>query len=130
MRIGLVQEFNHISDEIKKLEERAEALRQFHTVKLIFDEYHSLSGRKKEKYKKANSISLDEYHTLSQKILELYPDGRVPSVEKHEKRIAELTDGQIQKNAEYKAAKQKADELSQAARKIDDYLRQEQSRDQ
>ena len=42
----------------------------------------------------------------------------------------ELTAKREQKNAEYNSAKLKAEELSQAAREIEQYLRQEQSRDQ
>ena len=86
-RVALVQELNDISDEIKELEERAETLRKFWAFKPYYDEYKSLSGRKQEKYKKA------------------------------------------QKNARYKAIKLKADELSQAANEIEQYLRQEQSRE-
>ena len=130
VRVKLVQELNGISAEIRGLEERAETLRKLRAVKPIFDEYKALSGRKKEKYKKAHSESLDEYHALSQKILEWYPDGRTPTVEKFERQIDELTAKRIAKNAEYKVADQKARELSETAREIDDYLRQEQDRNQ
>ena len=90
----------------------------------------SLSGRKKEKYKKEHSESLGEHHSLAHKILEWYPDVTTPSVEKFEKMIADLTAQRVQKNTEYKAIDQKARELSEAAREIEQYLRQEQSRDQ
>ena len=88
----------------------------------------SLSGRKKEKYKKEHSESLAEHHMLTQKILEWYPNGTIPSVEKFEKMIADLTAQRVQKNSEYKAADQEARELSEAAREIEQYLHQEQSR--
>ena len=54
----------------------------------------------------------------------------MPSAEKLNKRIADLNQQKAQKNARYKAIKLKADELSQAANEIEQYLRQEQSRDQ
>lgn len=129
-RFALVQELNRLSTEIKELEERAETLRKYREVKPIHQEYMSLSGRKKEKFKKENSESLAEHHTLTQKILEWYPDRTAPSVEKFEKMIADLTAQRVQKNTEYKAIDQKARELSEAAREIEQYLRQEQSRDQ
>ncbi|WP_084659548.1 relaxase/mobilization nuclease domain-containing protein [Ruminococcus sp. YE78] len=129
-RVALVQDLNHISGEIKSLEERAETLRKYREVKPIHQEYMALNGRKKEKYKKEHSESLAEHHMLTQKILEWYPDGTTPSVEKFEKMIADLTAQRVQKNAEYKAADQKARELSEAAREIEQYLRQERSRDQ
>ena len=129
-RFALVQELNRLSTEIKELEERAETLRKYREVKPIRQEYMSLSGRKKEKFKKENSESLAEHHMLTQKILEWYPDRTAPSVEKFEKMIADLTAQRVQKNTEYKAIDQKARELSEAAREIEQYLRQEQSRDQ
>lgn len=129
-RFALVQELNRISSEIKSLKERAETLRKYREVKPIHQEYMSLSGRKKEKYKKENCESLAEHNTLTQKILEWYPDGTTPSVEKFEKMIADLTAQRVQKNSEYKTADQKARELSEAAREIEQYLRQEQNRDQ
>lgn len=54
----------------------------------------------------------------------------MPTAEKLNKRIANLNQQKAQKNARYKAIKLKADELSQAANEIEQYLRQEQSRDQ
>ena len=57
------------------------------------------------------------------------PSGHVPTAEKLNKHIAELKKQSAQKNARYKAVKLKADELSQAANEIEQYLRQEQSRD-
>ena len=56
-RVALVQELNHISGEIKSLEERAETLRKYREVKPIHQEYMALNGRKKEKYKKEHSES-------------------------------------------------------------------------
>lgn len=129
-RVALVQELNHISGEIKSLEERAETLRKYREVKPIHQEYMALNGRKKEKYKKEHSESLAEHHKLTQKILEWYPDGTTHSVEKFEKMITDLTAQRVQKNSEYKAADQEARELSEAAREIEQYLRQERSRDQ
>ena len=129
-RIGLVQELNRISAEIRELEERAETLRKYREVKPVHQEYVSLSGRKKEKYKKEHGGSLQEFHTLNQKLHEWYPDGRTPTVERMEKMIDDLTSQRIQKNAEYKAADQRSRELSEAAREIENYLRQEQSREQ
>jgi hypothetical protein len=63
-------------------------------------------------------------------MLKWYPSGHTPTAEKIEQHIGELTAKREQKNAEYNAAKLKAEELSQAAREIEQYLRQEQSRDQ
>ncbi len=130
VRTALVQELNYMADEIRECETQAETLRKLREVRPYFTEYKSLSGRKQEKYKKANGSFLEQYHELNQKMLKWYPSGHTPTAEKIEQHIAELTAKREQKNAEYNAAKLKADELSQAAREIEQYLRQEQSRNQ
>ena len=129
-RVALVQELNHIADEIREREEQVETLRKLREVRPYFTEYKSLSGRKQEKYKKTYGNLLEEFHELNQKMLEWYPGGHTPTVEKLEKMIADLTAQRVQKNSEYKAVDQKARELSEAAREIEQYLRQEQSREQ
>ncbi len=130
VRTALVQELNHMADEIRECEAQAEALRKLREVRPYFTEYKSLSGRKQEKYKKANCSFLEQYHELNQKMLKWYPSGHTPTAEKIEQHIGELTAKREQKNGEYNAAKLKAEELSQAAREIEQYLHQEQSRDQ
>ena len=50
--------------------------------------------------------------------------------DKTEKMIADLETQKAQKYVEYKNAKLKADELSQAAKEIEDFLHQEEKRDQ
>ena len=130
LRVGLVQEINHISDEIKTLEEQAETLHKYRKVKPNFQEYKALSGQKQEKYKNAHSGDLEEYRSLNKKLHEWFPSGHTPTLENMEKRIAKLRATQAQKNTQYNAAKLKADELSRAAAEIENYLRQEQSREQ
>ena len=130
VRVKLVQELNQISAEIEDREAKIEVLRQFREVSPVYQEYKALTGRKQQKYKTAHGNSLNEYHTLKKKILEWYPNGRVPTVEQQEKRIAELKAQRSQKNADYKALDLKAKELSQASAEIEAFLRQEQSLDQ
>jgi hypothetical protein len=129
-RVALVQELNHITDEIREREEQAETLRKLREVRPYFTEYKSLSGRKQEKYKKTYGSLLEEFHELNQKMHEWYPGGHTPTVEKLEQYISELAEKRERKNAEYNTADQKSRELSEAVREIDAYLRQEQSRNQ
>ena len=64
------------------------------------------------------------------KVLELYPSGHIPTVEKLEKSIKVLRDKLTAMNTEFDQADKKARELADAQRTIEEYLRQEQSRDQ
>ena len=59
-----------------------------------------------------------------------YPSGHIPTVEKLEKSITALRDKISEMNTEFNKADKKARELADAQRTIEEYLRQEQSRDQ
>ena len=129
-RTVLVQELNQLADEIREREEQVEIIKKLRELRPYYTEYKSLEGRKKEKYRKSYDALLQEYHENNQKILKWYPDSHTPTAERIESRIEELYAERAKKNAEYNAAKQKASELSQASVEIENYLRQEQSRDQ
>ena len=64
------------------------------------------------------------------KVLELYPSGHIPTVENLEKSIKAFRDKLTAMNTEFDQADKKARELADAQRTIEEYLRQEQSRDQ
>ncbi len=129
-RVKLVQELNSLAKEIRECEEKVELIKKLREVRPYHEEFKALEGRKKEKYKKDHSGSLQEYYDLTQEILKWYPNGHTPTAENLEKKIEVLTAQRSQKNAEYRAADQKARELSEASREIEEFLRQEQRRDQ
>ena len=129
-RTVLAQELNQLADEIREREEQVEIIKKIRRLKPVFDEYQSLNGRKKEKYKNTNSSFIQDYLNQIQAIKKWYPDRHTPTAERIESRIEELYAERAKKNAEYNAASQKAKELSQASVEIENYLSQEQSRDQ
>jgi len=120
-RVKLVQELNSLAKEIRECEEKVELIKKLREVRPYHEEFKALEGRKKEKYKKDHSGSLQEYYDLTQEILKWYPNGHTPTAENLEKKIEVLTAQRSQKNAEYKAADQKARELSEASREIEEY---------
>lgn len=129
-RTSLVQELNQLATEIREREEQVEIIKKIRQLKPVFQEYQSLKGRKKEKYLNSYSSFIQDYLNQIQAIKKWYPDGHTPSAERLEKYIEELYDKRAKKNAEYNAADQKSKELSQASVEIENYLRQEQSREQ
>jgi len=129
-RVKFVQELNSLAKEIRECEEKVELIKKLREVRPYHEEFKALEGRKKEKYKKDHSGSLQEYYDLTQEILKWYTNGHTPTAENLEKKIEVLTAQRSQKNAEYRAADQKARELSEASREIEEFLRQEQRRDQ
>ena len=113
-RVKFVQELNSLAKEIRECEEKVELIKKLREVRPYHEEFKALEGRKKEKYKKDHSGSLQEYYDLTQEILKWYTNGHTPTAENLEKKIEVLTAQRSQKNAEYRAADQKARELSEA----------------
>ena len=129
-RAHLVGELNDLNAQIKDLQEKLKVLKKYRKVKHIGEELKALSGREEKKYRKEHGGDIAEYHETCKQVLELYPSGNIPKVENLEKHIASLQKKLSKKNTEYNQADKKSRELSEATRTIEEYLRQEQSRDQ
>ena len=127
---GLLSKLNDLETEIEDLEVKLNVLRKYREVKHYGEELKALSGRAEKKYKESHSYELSEYGKVRTKVLELYPSGHIPTVENLEKSIKALRDKLTAMNTEFDQADKKARELADAQRTIEEYLRQEQSRDQ
>ena len=127
---GLLSKLNNLKTEIEDLEVKLNVLKKYRQLKHYGEELKALSGRGEKKYKESHSYELSEYGKVRTKVLELYPSGHIPTVEKLEKNITALRKKLSAMNTEYNQADKKARELADAQRTIEEYLRQEQSRDQ
>lgn len=105
-------------------------MKKYREVKHYGEELKALSGRAEKKYRKDYSAELAEYGKVRTQVLELYPSGHIPTVKNLEKSITALRKKLSAMNTEYNQADKKARELADAQRTIEEYLRQEQSRDQ
>ena len=126
----LVSELNNLKTEIEDLEVKLKVLKKYREVKHYGEELKALSGRAEKKYRKEYSAELAEYGKVRTQVFELYPSGHIPTVENLEKSITALRKKLSAMNTEYNQADKKARELADAQRTIEEYLRQEQSRDQ
>lgn len=126
----LVSELNDLKIQIEDLQVKLKVLKKYREVKHIGDELRGLSGRQEKKYRKEHSAEIAEYNEARKQVLEFYPSGEIPTVEKLEKQLNALQETLSQKDTEYRQADKKARELADAQRTIEDYLRQEQSREQ
>ena len=126
----LVSELNNLKTEIEDLEVKLKVLKKYREMKHYGEELKALSGRAEKKYRKEYSVEIAEYGKVRTQVFELYPSGHIPTVEKLEKSITALRKKLSAMNTEYNQADKKARELADAQRTIEDYLRQEQSRDQ
>ena len=129
-RTHLVSELNNLNTQKEDLQVKLKLLKKYREIKHIGEELKALSGRQEKKYRKEHSDDIAEYQETRKQVLELYPSGEVPKVENLEKRITAMQEKLKQKDAEYRQADKKSRELSEAARTIEEYLRQEQSREQ
>ena len=127
---SLVSELNNLKTEIEDLEVKLKVLKKYREFKHYGEELKTLSGRAEKKYKESHSYKLSEYGKVRTQVMELYPSGHIPTVEKLEKSITALRAKLSAMNSEYNQADKKARELADAQRAIEEYLRQEQSRDQ
>ncbi len=127
---GLVSKLNNLKTEIEDLEVKLKVLRKYRKVKHYGEELKALSGRAEKKYKETHSYEISEYGKVRTQVFELYPSGHIPTVENLEKSITALRKKLSAMNTEYNQADKKARELADAQRTIEEYLRQEQSRDQ
>ena len=128
-RITLVGEMNQISQEIKKREEQLIWLRTYQNSKPFHDHYMSLKGRKQKKYADQFDAELYRYSATESELKKAFPR-KIPTVEQLEKHIAKLRGKQENMNTKYDALDQKSRELSEASREIENYLSQEQKREQ
>lgn len=128
-RTSLVGKLNSINEEIKAREEHLFWLTHYLDVKPFHDKYMSLKGRKQKKYGDRFYEELYRYQAWESDLKKMYPK-KFPTVKQLEDYIEKLKGKRDKKNAKYVIADQKSRELSEAVREIEQYLHQEQSRDQ
>ena len=124
---ALTGDLNTLQTQIEDYKAQLKVIRQYRKLKAVQDELKTLSGRQAQKYRKEHSAELNSYAETRRQILEWYPDGHIPTAELLEQKINALMQERSQKNNEYKAVKQKAQDLSKAQRTIEEYLRNERS---
>ena len=127
---GLLSKLNSLKTEIEDLEVKLKVLKKYRQIKHYGEELKALSGRAEKKYRKEHSTELAEYWGIRKQVFEFYPSGHIPTVENLEKSITALRKKLSAMNTEFNQADKKARELADAQRTIEEYLRQEQSRDQ
>ncbi len=121
----LVNELNTLQTQIEDLTAQLKVLKKYRKVKGVAEELKLLSGRQEKKFQKEHISELQEYGECRKQILEWYPSGTIPKVEQLEQKINALKQERSQKNDEYRAVKQKSDDLAKARQEIETYLKNE-----
>ena len=89
----------------------------------------SLKGRKQKKYADQFDAELYRYSATESELKKAFPK-KIPTVEQLEKHISKLRGKLENMNTKYDVLDQKSRELSEASREIENYLSQEQKREQ
>ncbi len=126
-RTALVGKMNRLHEQIKHREEELSWLTHYIDVKPFHDRYVSLKGRKQKEYGDRFDAELYRYDSWKSQLQEVYPK-KFPTVKQLEDHIQKLRNTLNEYRTEYKALDQKSRELSEAAREIEQFLNQEQTR--
>ena len=126
----LLSELNTQKTEIEDLQTKVNVLKKYRKLKVYGDELKALSGRQEKKYRNEHLYELSQLSDIRDKVLEIYPSGRIPTVESLEQKIKELRENLSAMDVEFRQEDKKARELADAQRTIEEYFRQEQSRNQ
>ena len=126
----LLSKLNNMKTEIEDLQTKINVLKKYRKLKVYGDELKALSGRQEKKYRNEHLYELSQLSDIREKVLEIYPSGRIPTVESLEQKIKELRENLSAMDTEFRQEDKKARELADAQRTIEEYLRQEQSRNQ
>lgn len=121
----LVEERNAVDTQIEDLISQVKVLKKYRRLSSIAAELKTLSGKQAQRFRKDHSTELKDYGECQKQILEWYPSGHIPSVELAEKKIQELQQEREQIKSQYDTIKVKVQELGEAQRDIDEFLRQE-----
>ena len=122
---ALSGELNTLQTQIEDCKVQLKTVKKYRRLKAVQDELKSLTGRQAQKFRREHSAELNAYADCRRQILEWYPAGNAPSASLLEQKINALSQERLQRHEAYAAVKQKAVELSQAHRTIEDFLRNE-----
>lgn len=121
----LVEERNAVDTQIEDLIAQVKVLKKYRRLLGVAAELKTLSGKQAQKFRKEHSSELHEYAECQKQILEWYPSGHIPFVEFAEKKIHALQQERERIKSQHDTVKVKAQELGEAQRDIDEFLRQE-----
>lgn len=120
-RMVIVSKLNQTQNRINELGDIIAMLRTYNKYKPIHDKYRQAKDR--EKFKKENATVLKKYSDIAKDLLKLFPDKKLPNLEKllneKDKLIAQIKN----MNEEYKQIISELKEIEYAQQALNDYLK-------
>ena len=119
-RMVIVSQLNAKQHQIDELSDTIKLIRTYEKYKPIHKKY--LSHKDKKQFKKENITALKKYDDAVKNLLTLYPDRKLPPLDKLEDEKKNLLDEVRKMNERYKQIVAELKEIEFARQSIDDYL--------
>lgn len=119
-RMVIVSQLNAKQHQIDELSDTIKLIRTYEKYKPIHKKY--LSHKDKKQFKKENITALKKYDDAVKNLLTLYPDRKLPPLDKLEDEKKNLIDEVRKMNERYKQIVAELKEIEFARQSIDDYL--------
>lgn len=119
-RVQLVGELNAISRNIGDVDDSIKLLQAYMKYKPVNDEYKA--SKNKKKFVAEHEKELRKYDKIKEDLLVLYPNRKLPNLEKLYTRKSELIAKRKEKNSEYKKIVAELEKLDNARTTIQEYL--------
>lgn len=119
-RMVIVSKLNQKQNQINELSDIIAMLRTYDKYKPIHDKYRE--AKNKESFKKENVTALKKYNDIARDLLKLFPDKKLPNLEKLIKEKDELIAQVKNMNEEYKQIISELKEIEYAQQALNEYL--------
>ena len=120
-RMIIVSKLNATQNQINELTDAIRLLRTYKKYKPVHDRYNQ--AIMKSKFQKENATELSKYDDAVNKLKVLYPDKRLPNLEKLENQRTELLAEFKSMNETYKGIVEKLKEIEFAQKSINEYMK-------
>lgn len=122
MKAKLSEKLNRIKTNIEDLDFQIKTAKKYQKFRACYNEFISLSGRKKLKYESEHRDELEKFRNSAKLLLEWYPNGKATPIEELEQKKKVLQKELSEKNMKYQIVKSELSSLTKAMQTIDDFL--------
>lgn len=120
-RMIIVSQLNSIQNQINDLNDVIRLLRTYRKYKPVHEQY--LQAKNKNKFQKENATALMKYGDIVEKLILMFPDKKLPNLEKLESERSELLAKIKELNQEYNKIVDELKDIEYAKKTIDEYIR-------
>lgn len=120
-RMMIVSELNKNQNRLQDLNEVIKVLRTYKKYKPVADEFKQT--KKPKKFEKDYSDELEKYRNVTKKMLQMFPDKKIPNLEKLEQEKLQIQEEINAKNSEYKKIVEELKKIDEARTSINEFMK-------